>query len=294
MVELGLKSIVYQKLQPMAQAIGMTLAVLDKRSYKSWDNSLQKKMASLGIEASQWHKLDDAIDTYGYAAILKSNAYYGPSEVAAAFAAVSLDEDDVHMLNSINAKNSNAWGDLDASIPESKRMFFYWFAVEVVAEDGIQLSEDDRYSSVEPAEWHGIRALLTVADVLKAMDKASYQYGYLNVGFSGRILGQVNKVFASSQADGTHCIMQLAPYKNGSRSIDCSVGNDKMEPLRFPAIREELAKMKPTTVVLVRYKNVFGADSGKAVDSFIDRIDVDQRMGVFLRLSTEYKLRDAN
>ena len=56
-------------------------------------------------------------------------------EIARFFARVGLEESDVHMLTSVNAKHYKAWGDLDASIPKNKVKFFYWFRVHVRNED---------------------------------------------------------------------------------------------------------------------------------------------------------------
>lgn len=126
----------------MAQAAGCQIILLDSKTYKPYTDKLEQKMEVLGIEADQYKQLRDEIDEYGCIAVLKSKKYYGPGEIAQFFSTVSLKEDDVHMLTSTNAKNYKVWGDFDASIPEKKVKFFYWFRVYVENEDNERLMED--------------------------------------------------------------------------------------------------------------------------------------------------------
>lgn len=137
MVAFNIKSMVYKQLSPYAKAVGMKLLVLDAATYESYSSQLEKKMTSFGIDISEYRSLRDAIDDYGCVAVLKSKEYLGAPEVAQSFSKVGLREDDIHYLDSTNAKNYPIWGDLDASIPESKRAHLYWFSVGIYANDSL-------------------------------------------------------------------------------------------------------------------------------------------------------------
>ena len=132
---LPIKKLVYKELQPMAQAAGCQMILLDSKTYKPYTNKLEQKMKVLGIEADQYRELIDEINEWGCIAVLKSKKYYGPIEIARFFARVGLEKSDVHMLTSVNAKHHKTWGDFDASIPKNKVKFFYWFRVHVRNED---------------------------------------------------------------------------------------------------------------------------------------------------------------
>jgi len=59
----------------------------------------------------------------------------------------------------------------------------------------------------------------------------------------GKILGQVNGVHSVVDAEHNNqekCIFTLAPYKNGSRSSNCSIDGIVGDPLRLPKIKELL------------------------------------------------------
>ena len=134
-IYLPIKKLVYKELQPMAQAAGCQMILLDSKTYNPYDNKLEQKMKVLGIESDQYRELIDEINDCGCIAVLKSKRDYGPIEIAKFFARVGLEERDVHTLTSVNAKHYKIWGDFDASIPKNKVKFFYWFKVEVKNED---------------------------------------------------------------------------------------------------------------------------------------------------------------
>jgi hypothetical protein len=52
-------------------------------------------MKNIGIESDQYDKLISDIEWYGCVAILKSNKYYGASEIASAFESIGLKTNDV-------------------------------------------------------------------------------------------------------------------------------------------------------------------------------------------------------
>ena len=107
------------------------------------------------------------------------------------------------------------------------------------------------------------------------------------------MLGQVNNIFASEEQDGTYCVMTLAPYKNGSRTLDCSVAGNKNAPLKFDQIRKILASMNPNSVVKVRYKDPFayGPKVGQVVDQVIGKISIDRAFGIFMRPAEDVKAK---
>lgn len=141
-IYMSIKSLVYKELQPLAQAAGCQILLLDSKTYKSYTNALESKMKSLGIDIDNYRRLIDAIEEFGCVAVLKSKKYYGPPEIASFFSSVGLDADDVHMLSSVNAKKHEEWGDFDSSIPANKAKFFYWFYVHVRNEDNEVVMED--------------------------------------------------------------------------------------------------------------------------------------------------------
>lgn len=138
---LPIKKLVYKELQPMAQLAGCQIVLLDSKTYKPYTDKLEQKMKVLGIELDQYRELIDEIEEHGCVAVLKSKTYYGPVEIAKFFSKVGLEQTDVHMLTSVNAKHYKQWGDFDASIPKNKVKFFYWFRVQVVDEDGETMME---------------------------------------------------------------------------------------------------------------------------------------------------------
>ena len=140
-LHLPIKPLVYKELQPMARAANCQMILLDSKTYKPYTDKLEQKMRVLGIESDQYRQLMDEIEDHGCIVVLKSSKLYGLAEVASFFSSVGLEERDVYMLTSTNAKHYSVWGDFDASIPEKKRKFFYWFAVDVENEDGQRVME---------------------------------------------------------------------------------------------------------------------------------------------------------
>lgn len=134
-IYLPIKKLVYKELEPLAQAARCQMILLDSKTYKPYTDRLEQKMKVLGIEVDQYRELIDEIEEWGCIAVLKSKQYYGPIEIARFFARVGLEESDVHMLTSVNAKRYKTLGDFDDSIPKNKVKFFYWFRVDVRNED---------------------------------------------------------------------------------------------------------------------------------------------------------------
>ena len=258
-------------------------------------------MKILGIESDQYDKLVSDIELYGCIAILKSVKYYGAPEIASAFSSIGLKTDDVQYLNSVEAKKHKIWGDLDNTIPLNKRKFFYWFIVSVEDVNGERIMENidkisKRHTQINPIEYYGIRGFITVKDFIDAIDNVAKTQSNEVVNFApenngnGKIYGQINDIFLEKQGDGTHCILTLAPYKNGSRSMDCSINKSK-QPMTLVDIYNVLSHLPSNVVILVRYKDplAFGPKFGQIVEIPIDNIDVDKFMGMFLRPTTSIK-----
>ena len=134
-----------------------------------------------GIDDEHLNELREDIDTYGCIAILKANKPIGSEHIAHCFSSVNLNKSDIKRLNSIEARKHPDFGDLDSSIPANRRKFFYSFPVVVEDADSNLVMEDsyekfmtrmqDRYSSVDPIEWHGIRGMITVKDFMTMFDQ---------------------------------------------------------------------------------------------------------------------------
>lgn len=135
MVELSIRNLLYRHLQPLAQASGCKLFIADAATHKWWHDSLEKKCKALEVDKDELKGLYEAIEEYGFIAILKRKDYKGAPEIAPFFSKIGLQERDIHYLRSKNAKNYPNWGDLDSTIPLEKRVFLYWFPVVVSDDD---------------------------------------------------------------------------------------------------------------------------------------------------------------
>lgn len=129
MVSFSIKDLIYKQLNPAAKQLGMKLIVFDAQTYKSYSYDLEKKIERFGIDEKHLDELQDAIDNYGFVAVLKSKKYYGGPEIAPHFSKYGMVADDIHYMASKNAKHYPVWGDFDAIIPAEKRVFLYWFKV---------------------------------------------------------------------------------------------------------------------------------------------------------------------
>ena len=145
MVDIDIRSLIYHHLQPMAQMADCQLFIADAASHKSFHDSLEKKAKVLKFDQHNVRELYEALNDYGCIAILKSKKYLGAPELAPFFSKIGLKASDIYYLNSTNASKHEVWGDLDASIPIEKRMFFYWFAVRISDNDGSHVF--DKYIS---------------------------------------------------------------------------------------------------------------------------------------------------
>lgn len=132
-IVLSVKAMTYKEIEPCARALGMQLLVLDPKSYQ-WGSKLKQKFKLLGIAVSEYQRLAYELEDGNSVVVLKSKTYYGTPEIALHFAKFKLSDADIHYMNSVNAEEHPAFGDLDASIPASKRKFFYWIPLQVVDE----------------------------------------------------------------------------------------------------------------------------------------------------------------
>lgn len=265
-------------------------------------------MRVLGISPREFRRLSYELDDFQAIAILKSQKYYGAPEIAPYFSKFGIDSDAIHYLNSTNADKEeySAWGDLDSRIPEKKRMFFYWIPIDIVDEGDdpvlqetvMAIDQDDegnakRYKKIDPLVWKGIRSFITVGEVLEAMDNVfpGQENAILNFGPEGKIYGQINSIFEDKQRDGEYCIMTLAPYKNGRRSMDLSVNGVVNPPLKFDEIRNILRNMDPEEIIRIRYRDPFalGPNAGRVLEQTVDHIIIDKIYGVFMRPKTDIK-----
>lgn len=297
----------YKEIEPCARALGMKVLILDHKSYR-WNSKLEQKFRTLGIADDQLGRIEYELEDQQAVVILKSKKYYGAPEIAPHFSKFDLDPESIHYMNSTNAAKHPVWGDLDATIPPEKRNFLYWIRLDVLdenndpaleetlatdaSEDGV---EAKRYKQVNPIEWRGVRGFMSVGDVLEAIDNVfpGQENAILNFGPPGKMFGQANKVFEDKQADGTYCIMTLAPYKNGSRSCDCSIDGYVEPPLNLQEVKKILAGMSSKSIVSIRYKDptAFGPKAGQVVEQTVDKIDIDKVFGVFMRPREDIKPR---
>lgn len=160
---------------------------------------------------------------------------------------------------------------------------------ETIRTDAGSDGAPDRFKQVDPVEYRGIRGFITVGDVLEAIDNAfaGQENAILNYGPEGKILGQVNCIFADKKSgeSGTCCVMTLAPYKNGRRSVDCSVAGNRNSPLDFDQIKKILATLDKNMTVKIRYKDplAFGPKAGQVIEQLVGNITIDRIFGIFMR-----------
>jgi hypothetical protein len=165
----------------MAQACKCQLLLMDNKTYYLYYDRIKNKMRLHGIDDEYLNELREDIDAYGCIAILKANKPIGSEHIAQCFSSVKLNTSDIKRLNSIEARKHPDFGDLDSSIPANRRKFFYSFPVVVEDVDKNLVMEDlyekfmdrmeNRYSSIDPVEWHGIRGMITVKDFMDMFDK---------------------------------------------------------------------------------------------------------------------------
>ena len=286
---LDIKSLVYQRLQPYAKALGMKLLVVDRASYRAWDKSLQKKATRFGISDDAIAALSHAVKDYSCVALLKSSTYLGTDEVASAFSKAGADADDINMLTSKNASKSPVWGDLDVR----NNLFIYWIPIDVESFSGTTVIDeeieqfDGMYGSkvkrVKPISFRGIDGFITAGDLIEAIENVwpGQENAVFNFGPNGHIYGQVNQVFDENGL----CILGLAPYKNGSRSRDLSINGIKDAPLAFKQLKPMLARMSPDATVFIRMRdpNGFGPNAGRIIQQPANSIDIDDKWGIFIR-----------
>ena len=80
--------------------------------------------------------MQDALEAYSCIALVKSNAYKGAPEVAAAFSKLGLTAGDVHYLRSTYDENQLASRIIGNGVPEGKAVFLYWFGIDIMDSDG--------------------------------------------------------------------------------------------------------------------------------------------------------------
>ena len=134
-IDLYAKDLAYRALQPIAKELGMQLLILDPKTYKLMLD-FDKRLKRFGISPTEVDTLQQELDDGSTVAVFKSRKYYGIPEILPHFSRYNLGEDAIHYMRSVNADKHDVWGDLDASIPESKRIFLYWINVDVLDENG--------------------------------------------------------------------------------------------------------------------------------------------------------------
>ena len=97
-LNLGIRSLVYQRLQPFAKASGLQVFIADVASFSSWSSALNDKAKRLKLAQDEVYGLQDALEEHSCIALAKSNVYKGAPEVAAAFSKLGLKASDVHYL----------------------------------------------------------------------------------------------------------------------------------------------------------------------------------------------------
>lgn len=286
MVTLHIKDLVYQRLQPYAKLLDAQLLVVDYATYKTWDKSLWSKAASFGIDDNSFGDLLDAVRDYSCLALLKSYTYLEDSKIASAFAKVGLKASDISLFKTRSVRDSG------------KDIFIYWFPVDVQSFGGNVVNEDveelegmygSKVKRITPASLHGINGLITVNDLVEAIDNAwpGQEDAVFNFGPNSYIYGQVNQAFDENGA----CILGLAPYKNGRRSRDLSINGVRDAALTFKQLKPILLKMSPDAAVFIRMKDPtgFGPNAGRIIQQPANYIDVDNKWGVFIRTDDKHK-----
>lgn len=110
-------------------------------------------------------------------------------------------------------------------------------------------------------------------------------YIVINVATANRIIGVVNDIFDDGNG---HCVMCVAPYKNGARfsnaSIDSILGRDAREVLRVDKFQKIFENMNPELEVRVRCKMGTGAHSTEIGDFLPFSAEMDSKHGMFVRI----------
>ena len=135
-IKLDIRSLVYQRLQPFAKASGLQVFIADVASFSSWSSALNGKAKRLKLAQDEVDGLQDALEAYSCIALVKSNAYKGAPEVAAAFSKLGLTAGDVHYLRSTYDENQLASRIIGNGVPEGKAVFLYWFGIDIMDSDG--------------------------------------------------------------------------------------------------------------------------------------------------------------
>lgn len=287
MMHLDIKNLIYQRLQPIAKAAGFKILIVDSKTYGTLSGTLQRKAKSFGISNIELDNLRSGISDYGCIALLKSTRFFMPDEIASMFSRYGLEADDIRSLKTKNTSTIKPWE--KPTINDD--LFIYWFPISVGGIDRDYISEDievvpglygSKVKQITPISWRGISGFITANDLIDAIQNVwpGQENAIFNFGPEGEIYGQVNQVID----DGTKCILTLAPYKNGRRMKDLSL-DCKDPPLTFKRLLPVLKKIDPDATVIIRMKNpiAFGPNAGKIVEQTVNKIDIDDRWGIFLR-----------
>ena len=130
MVSFNVKNMIYRQLNPIANVLNSKILVLDYGSYSSFSKRLDMKLDSLGLSKDSIDELNAALSNYPFVAILKSKNYIPYDDVVSAFGKFGMTDDNLKLLSTKQSEDK-VFGSFDETIPNKKRMFFYWFPIDV-------------------------------------------------------------------------------------------------------------------------------------------------------------------
>ena len=130
MVSFNVKNMIYRQLNPIANVLNLKLLILDYESYSSFGKKLDVKLDSLGLSKDSIDELNDALSNYPFIAILKSKNYIPYDDIVAAFSKFGMKDNDLKFLSTRQSED-NVFGSFDDKIPDNKKIFFYWFPIDI-------------------------------------------------------------------------------------------------------------------------------------------------------------------
>ena len=130
MVSFNIRELIYRKLNPITNKLGFKILVINYSSYSAFGKKLDVKLDSLGLSKNSIDELNDALSNYSFVVVLKSREYVPYGDVIDAFREFGMKDGDLKALSTKQSENL-PFGSFDASVPASKRSFFYWFPVDI-------------------------------------------------------------------------------------------------------------------------------------------------------------------
>ena len=130
MVSFNVKNMIYRQLNPIANVLNLKLLILDYESYSSFGKKLDVKLDSLGLSKDSIDELNDALSNYPFIAILKSKNYIPYDDIVAAFSKFGMKDNDLKFLSTRQSEDK-VFGSFDDKIPDNKKIFFYWFPIDI-------------------------------------------------------------------------------------------------------------------------------------------------------------------